>query len=87
MGPLAVQHGDSRVVASLIGGAPHQTLLVEVPRSYEVNFFVLFLVVFPHHTFLVVFAHHIRGLLASLLVLCVRVSLMKATISSSPLGF
>ena len=48
MGPLAMQHGGSRVVAPPDGEeAPHQTLQEEGPHSCEVNFcFVLFLMDF-----------------------------------------
>jgi hypothetical protein len=46
MGPLAMQHGGSRVVAPPDGEeAPHQAPQEEVPHSCEVKF-VLFLVVF-----------------------------------------
>ena len=49
MGPLAMQHGGSRVVAPPDGEeAPHQTLQEEVPHSCEVKF-VLFLWCFQHH--------------------------------------
>jgi hypothetical protein len=43
MGPLAMQHGGSRVVAPPDGEeAPHQALQEEVPRSCEVNFLFCF---------------------------------------------
>jgi hypothetical protein len=59
MGPLAMQHGGSRVVAPPDGEeAPHQTLQEEVPHAVRSIFFFCFVLwCFQHHQGFAFFDH------------------------------
>ena len=69
MGPLAIQHGDSRVEAPPDGEeAPHQTLQEEVPHSCEVKFCLFCFCGVSNIT------RGLLTLLASFLIFCVHLS-------------